>query len=53
MQELQRPSVLEFFAVLVRTIDDKLFEGKADRRVPQYSWENVYLMKMAGVMVAH
>lgn len=44
---------LEFFADLVRTINDKLFEGKAERRVPQYSWENVYLMKMAGLMVAH
>lgn len=44
---------LEFFADLVRTIDYKLFEGKPDRRVPQYSWEHVYLIKMAGVMVAH
>ena len=44
---------LEFFADLVRTTDYKLFEGKPDRRVPQYSWEHVYLIQMAGVMVAH
>lgn len=44
---------LEFFADLVRIIDYKLFEGKPDRRVPQYSWEHVYLIKLAGVMVAH
>lgn len=44
---------LEFFADLVRTIVCKLFEGKPDRRLPKYSWENVYMIKMAGVMVAH
>lgn len=44
---------LEFFADLMRTINNNLFEGNADCRVPQYSWENVYLIKMAGVMVAH
>ena len=44
---------LEFFADLMRTINNNLFEGNADCRVPQYSWENIYLIKMAGVMVAH
>ena len=38
---------------LLRAIDKNLFEGKQDRRVPVYSWENVYLIKMAGIMVAH
>lgn len=42
----------EFFADLLRTINNNLFEGNANCRVPQYSWENVYLIKMAGVMVA-
>ena len=41
---------LEFFADLMRTINNNLFEGNAGCRVPQYSWENVYLIKMAGVM---
>lgn len=43
----------EFFADLLRTINNNLFAGNADCRVPQYSWENVYLIKMAGIMVAH
>ena len=43
----------EFFADLLRTINNNLFEGNANCRVPQYSWENVYLIKMAGVMVAY
>lgn len=42
---------LKFFADLVRFINNKLFEGKLDRLVPQYSWKNVYLIKIAGVMV--
>ena len=43
----------ECFADLLRTINNNLFEGNADCRVPQYSWENVYLIKLAGIMVAH
>ena len=44
---------LEFFGDLLRAVDKNLFEGKQNRRVPLYSWENVYLIKMAGIMVAH
>ena len=44
---------LEFFADLLRAVNKNLFEGKQDRRFPVYSWENVYLIKVAGIMVAH
>lgn len=44
---------LEFFGDLLRSINNTLFEGKPDHRVPLYSWENIYLMKMAGIMVSH
>ena len=32
----------EFFADLLRTINNNLFEGNANCRVPQYSWENAW-----------
>lgn len=44
---------LEFFGDLLRSVNNTLFEGKPDHRVPLYSWENVYLMKMGGIMIAH
>lgn len=44
---------LEFFVDLVRIINDKLFEGKVECCVLQYSWENVYFMKMVGFMVVY
>ena len=44
---------LEFFGDLMREVNMNLFEGKEDHRVPIYSWENVYLIKVAGIMVAH
>ena len=44
---------LEFFADLLRAVNKNLFEGKQDRRIPVYSWENVYLIKVASIMVAH
>lgn len=44
---------LEFFGDLLRSINNTLFVGKPDHRVPLYSWENIYLMKMAGIMVSH
>lgn len=44
---------LEFFGDLLRNINNTLFEEKPDHRVPLYSWENIYLMKMAGIMVSH
>lgn len=34
---------LEFFGDLLRSVNNTLFEGKPDHRVPLYSWENVYL----------
>ena len=43
---------LGFFGDLMREFNIHLFEGK-DCRVPIYSWENVYLIKVAGIMVAH
>ena len=44
---------LEIFGDLMREVNMNLFEGKEDHRVPIYSWENVYLIKVAGIMVAH
>lgn len=44
---------LEFFGDLLRSINNILFEGKLDYRVLLYSWENIYLMKMVGIMVLY
>lgn len=44
---------LEFYGDLLRSVNNTLFEGKPDHRAPLYSWENVYLMKMGGIMIAH
>ncbi len=43
---------LEFFSDLVRAVNTHLFEGKQDRRIPVYSWENVHLIRLGGIMVA-
>ena len=44
---------LEFFGDLMRELNMNLFEGKEDCRVPIYSLGNVYLIKVARIMVAH
>lgn len=44
---------LEFFGDLLRNINNILFEEKLDYRVLLYSWENIYLMKMVGIMVLY
>ena len=44
---------IEFFCDLIRHIDNLLFEGKAGQRIPKHSWDNIHLLEMAGMMVAH
>ena len=44
---------IEFFCDLIRHIDNLLFEGKPGNRIPKHSWDNIHLLEMAGMMVAH
>ena len=44
---------IEFFGDLIRIIDNLLFEGKPGNRIPKHSWDKVYLLQMAGLMIAH
>ena len=44
---------IEFFSDLIRSINSHLFEGKDGHCIPKHSWDNVHLLRMAGLMVAH
>lgn len=44
---------IEFFNDLIRLLDLRLFEGKNGHRVPKHSWDNVYVLRMGGLMLAH
>jgi hypothetical protein len=44
---------IEFFHDLIRLLNLKLFEGKDGHRVPRHSWDNVYVLRMGGLMLAH
>ena len=43
----------EFFEILLRVINEDLFEGKETRRIPGHGWEKANFLKMAGIMIAH
>ena len=44
---------IEFFSDLIRTIDNLLFEGKPGNCIPIHSWDKIYLLQMAGLMIGH
>ena len=43
----------EFFEILLRAINEQLFEGYETRRIPGRSWENGNLQKLAGIIISH
>ena len=43
----------EYFANLLRVMNDEVFEGEEGHRVPQRTWDKSHLLRMAGIMIAH
>ncbi|XP_028405450.1 uncharacterized protein LOC114528072 [Dendronephthya gigantea] len=44
---------IEFFGDLIRCMSNRLFEGEDGHLVPRHSWDNVNLLRMGGLMLAH
>ena len=44
---------ITFFEMMIREMNNELFEGKDDRRIPKKDWGLEGAMEIAGVMVGH
>ena len=43
----------EYFANLLRVVNEEVFEGEEGHRVPQRTWDKCHLLKMTGIMISH